>query len=27
VTMDAHGKSLHNDIAKKSGSALKKLIK
>lgn len=27
VTMDAHGKSLHSDIAKKSGSALKKLIK
>ncbi len=27
VTMDAYGKSLHNDIAKKSGSALKKLIK
>ena len=27
VTMDAHGRSLHNDIAKKSGSALKKLIK
>lgn len=26
VTMDAHGRSLHNDIAKKSGSALKKLI-
>ncbi len=27
VTMDAYGKSLHNDIAKKSGSALKKFIK
>ena len=27
VTMDAYGKNLHNDIAKKSGSALKKLIK
>jgi len=26
VTMDAHGRSLHSDIAKKSGSALKKLI-
>ncbi|HBR21260.1 MAG TPA: fumarate hydrolyase [Nitrospiraceae bacterium] len=27
VTMDAYGKSLHNDIVKKSGSVLKKLIK
>ncbi|MFZ3122814.1 MAG: FumA C-terminus/TtdB family hydratase beta subunit [Thermodesulfovibrionales bacterium] len=27
VTMDAYGRSLHSDIAKKSGSALKKLIK
>ena len=27
VTMDAHGRSLHSDIAMKSGSALKKLIK
>ncbi len=27
VTMDAHRRSLHSDIAKKSGSALKKLIK
>ena len=27
VTMDAHGRSLHSDIAKKSGSVLKKLIK
>ncbi|MDP2279923.1 MAG: fumarate hydratase C-terminal domain-containing protein [Nitrospirota bacterium] len=27
VTMDAHGRSLHRDIAMKSGSALKKLIK
>ncbi|MDO8747381.1 MAG: FumA C-terminus/TtdB family hydratase beta subunit [Thermodesulfovibrionales bacterium] len=27
VTMDAYGRSLHNDIAMKSGSALTKLIK